>query len=269
MFFNKKKEEPVFLDCYTYSHHAYNYAKIDYAHKYIPQWWKDEKNTTQNGPKMQTIKKCRAFIDYYFKGIVIPLWGEVDITVNKKPKKEDLHAPAYTWVSSNLDFDLHSHCHSVEQWKGFSNGNNGNRVNIKFKSPWVFKTKDLIYFTWNQPTWNQSDTLNGFTALPAVTQFKTQPATHINYIVEQNQKEQKFNLQPLTPIIMMHPMTERKVQIRHHLVDKEKFQLLSERGGGMILGSSDDEINKDPRKFYAQRKRFWDKSDELNKCPFE
>ena len=262
MFFKKKKEEPIFLDCYTYSHYAYNYAKIDYAHKYYPDWWKDEKNTTQNGPKLNTIRKCRAFVDYYSKGIVIPLWGEVEINVNPI----GFEGPVYTWKSSNIDFDLHSSSHSVEQWKGFSNKN---RANIKFTSPWIFKTKYLIYFTWNQPTWNQSDTLNGLTALPAVTQFKTQPATHINYIVEQNQKEQKFNLQPLTPIIMMHPMTERKVEIRHHLVDKEKFELLNYRGGGMILESSEAEIMENPRKFYAKREKFWDKADELNKCPFE
>ncbi len=257
MFFKSKKEKPIFLDCYTSSHFAYNNAKIDYSHKYIPEWWKNESKFNKKNDA--TIKYCKGFIDYYAKGIVIPLWGEVEINVNPINFGNNF----YGWTASNEDFDLHSGSHEQEQWSGFAQKN---RQNIKFLSPWAIKTRELIYFTFTQPTWSQSDTLNGLTLLPGVMQFKTQTATHMNYMVEQNEKVQNFNIQPLTPMAILHPMTDRKIEIRHHLVDKDKFKAIRSSGAGMNFVKN---IFDGSRDFYVKRERFWKKADEINKCPFQ
>ena len=258
--FKRKKEEPIYLDCYTASHYAYNHAKIDYSRRYFPEWFKE---MAENVPVLGgTIKHCTAFRDYYANGIVMPLWGEVDIIVHPLGTE----GGTFTWASSNADFDLHSQCHPREQWEGFGNKN---LQNIKFMSPWAFKTRDLINFTWGQPIWSQPQTFNGLTGLPAVVQFKSQSFTEINYMVEQKEEEQRFNLQPLTPMVMLHPMTERKVELRNHLVSADKMAKILHRGGGMLLNSSKGQEHDKASRLHARKRKFWDKADELNKCPFK
>ena len=254
----KRKEDPIYLDCYTYSHYAYNFAKIDHARRYIPDWWKSQPRVSKEGEK--TIKYCSAIKDYYSTGIVIPLWGEVEITVN--PLGSD--KPTYEWRSSNEDFDLHSGNHIKEQWSGFGNDN---LYNIKFISPWAMKTKDDVLFSWTQPTWSQPDNFNRLTLLPGVTQFKTQIGTNVNYIIESGENEQKIRIEPLTPMVMLHPMTERKVELRHHLVSPDKYAQIFRKGGGMLLDA--DSILTSNNRINARSKKFWRKADELNECPFK
>tara|TARA_B110000977_G_C11048449_1_gene481439 strand:- start:60 stop:839 length:780 start_codon:yes stop_codon:yes gene_type:complete len=259
MFLKGIKKDTVFLDCYTASRYAYNYAKIDYAKRYIPEWWKDHPNLIDG---MKTIKHCTAFTDYYAKGIVIPLWGEVEITVHPVGDTRG----GFEWRSSNKDFDLTSGNHAKGQWGGFGNDN---MLNVKFSSPWAFKTRDLVHFAWSQPSWSQSDTFNGLTGLPAVVEYKTQSITHINYLVEQKSEEQKFRLMPLTPIAMLHPLTERKVELRHHLVDSETMEIITRRAGGMLLDSSNEDVLRGSKGYKSKKNSFWNKADELNKCPFQ
>ena len=260
IFKRKAEEEPIYLDCYTASHYAYNHAKIDYSRRYFPEWFKE---MAENVPVLGgTIKHCTAFKDYYAKGIVIPLWGEVEITVHPI----DSEGGAFTWSSSNADFDLHSQCHPREQWEGFGSKN---LHNVKFMSPWAFKTREFVNFTWGQPTWSQPETFNGLTGLPAVVQFKSQSFTEINYMVEQKEEAQRFNLQPLTPMAMLHPMTERKVEIRNHLVSTDKMAKILHRGGGMLLNSNEGQEHDKASRLHSRKRKFWAKADELNKCPFK
>ena len=140
----KRKEDPIYLDCYTYSHYAYNHAKINYAKNYIPDWWKKEPSKTKDGAA--TIKHCSAFSRFYAKGIVIPLWGEVEITIN--PLNSDKNG--YDWKSSNEDFDLSNSSHPKNQWDGFGGDN---LFNIKFVLSEMFIgissiILSLILFLW-------------------------------------------------------------------------------------------------------------------------
>jgi hypothetical protein len=259
-FLRRKKEEPIFLDCYTASHFAYNYAKIDRARRYLPEWWKSQTRVSAKGHK--TIKYCSAVADYYATGIVIPLWGEVEIVVHPLGHEGSV----YTWRSSNEDFDLHSGSHVKAQWGEFGNDN---LYNVKFSSPWIVKTRDPVHFAWTQPTWSQPDTFNRLTLLPGAVQFKTQTGTDINYMVEQGADEQKIRLAPLTPLAILHPMTERKVQLRHHLISLEKYSQLRRRAGGMLLDADTDSALDPNKRVDVRNKKFWQKADELNKCPFE
>tara|TARA_R110000803_G_C11885161_1_gene310261 strand:- start:3 stop:803 length:801 start_codon:yes stop_codon:yes gene_type:complete len=261
--FKRKKEEPIYLDCYTYSHYAYNHAKIEHSRKYFPEWFKDTDSYFVDGEKnkIATIKHCRAFMDYYSTGIVIPLWGEVEITVHPLGDER-----VFTWRSSNPDFDLHCGNHGTNQWGTFSSKK---LQNIKFASPWLFKTVEPVNFTWSQPTWSQPETFNGFIGLPAVMQFKSQMFTAVNYVVELTAEEQAFNLQPLTPLAILHPMTERKVMIRTHLVTQEKWDRMTSRAGGMLLDAEHPHIGDKSNRTHAKKEKFWDKADELNKCPFK
>ena len=263
IFKRKTEEEPIYLDCYTASHYAYNHAKIEQARKYLPEWFKTTPAFASDGEDDQitTIKRCPAFRDYYATGIVIPLWGEVEITVHPLGDER-----GFTWRSSNPDFDMSCANHSRYQWEKFSRKN---LQNIKFTSPWLFKTVEPVNFTWTQPTWSQPETFNGLTGLPAVMQFKSQLSTEINYVVELKEEEQAFNLPPLTPLAILHPMTERKIIIRTHYVARDTLNRLKERAGGMLLDAEEPHIYDTPSRTRAKKLAFWKKADELNKCPFK
>ena len=134
----RKKDDDIILDCYTYNPYAYNFAKINYGHHYIPEWWK---NTPKVVEKNATIKNCPAFVEYYKKGIVLPMWCEVELQI--KLKGDGL----YTWKSAQKEFSiLH---HEQEQFEGFTKEDGHN---LKIMSPWFIKCKEEIDFTFSEVT---------------------------------------------------------------------------------------------------------------------
>ena len=69
------KQEEIVLDCFTHLAYAYDYAKIDWAMKYAPDWWRElPSKVPDSNPPLVTLKHCNAVIEYYKKGIVIPSW---------------------------------------------------------------------------------------------------------------------------------------------------------------------------------------------------
>jgi len=237
------------MDCYTHSTYAYNHAKISFGKDYIPDWWK---NTPQKCPVSgkSTIKNCRAFSEYHNSGIVVPLWGELEIEISS------IKENTYKWEFSNKDIDVQQHL--TDQWDGFSQGK---RHNFKLISPWAIKMREAIRFSYSQPIWSQKEFFEHFTILPGVLEFKYQSSVELNYIVCPKKEKVVFRIPALTPMVMMHPMTERKIQIRHHLMNKEDLSVLH-HGGGMVFRD-----NNNMASFYKSRKIFWDKADKINSAP--
>jgi hypothetical protein len=263
-FFFKKKD--VILDCFTFVPHAYDYAKIDSALNHLPEWFKKTPKIgkDENGkeiPQNATIKNCVGLIDLYKRGIVIPAWFELDLKINSYLDKE-IETAAYTWEASN-SFMTTNNSHNPDQFKGFAKEHGGN---IKISSPWAFRTKEEIHFTWTQPTWHHRDFLESLTNMPAVVEFKYNHGTEINYFFENKEHVQRIVIPPLTPLVMLHPLTERNVVIKNHLVSKEEYDrlhgahnFLFQRHGG------------DSTKFYQTKRRLVDRLEEQNKeskCPF-
>ena len=261
-FFFKKKD--VVLDCFTHVAHAYDYAKIDTALNHLPEWFKktpkigkDEHGNEE--PRNATIKNCVAIIELYKKGIVIPSWFEMELKINSYLDKD---TSAFSWQSSNT-YITTDNSHSPNQFKGFAKENGGN---IKISSPWAFRTKEEIYFTWTQPTWHYREFLGSLTNLPAVTEFKYNHGTEINFFVQQQEQVQEIVIPPLTPLVMLHPMTERNVIIKNHLISKDEFSRI--HGVHNLLFQRD---GKDSIGFYQTKKRLVDQVEEQaaqTKCPY-
>ena len=70
-----KRNKSIVLDCYTDNVYAYNFAKINYGHHYIPDWFKEMPK--RKFGYMPTIKKCPGIVSYYKQSIVIPMWCDV------------------------------------------------------------------------------------------------------------------------------------------------------------------------------------------------
>jgi hypothetical protein len=64
------KKPKLVIDCFTDRPGVFNFSKIDYAHKFYPEWWKQTpKSFIENIYEMSTIKKCRGIIDTYKQGL--------------------------------------------------------------------------------------------------------------------------------------------------------------------------------------------------------
>lgn len=231
IFFKKKK---IVLDCFTHIDYAYDYAKIDHAVKFIPDWWKKTPKfiAEKNKP---TIKSCPAFVDFYKNGIVMPSWFELEITVFKKGSKN-----YYKWNSSNKDFNTDESHESYQ----FHNFVKDDAQNFKITSPWAFKTKENINFTWSQPTWSMRDLLTNFVLLPATVNYKYQHGTNVNFIILNTNEEKTFKILPLTPLVIMHAQTEQEIEIKNHLVSKNEYtrlfgvnNLILERNAQEVAGT--------------------------------
>jgi hypothetical protein len=241
------KRSTVTLDCFTNLPYVYDFAKIDKAVKFIPDWWKNTPRTVE-GKEHGTIKNCPGFIDYYATGIVMPSWFETNITIHSKNDPEERW---YSFQSSNNDFDV-SKSHAPYQFENFA-GFDGK--NIKIETPWVLKTKQKVDFLVTQPTWNHRDMLTHFSVLPAVVNYKYQHFTNINMFVINKDEERVLNIPPLMPMIMLHPLTDKKVEIKTHLVDDREWNRLT---GVYNLIIRDDEGYKKKKEIYKK----------VSKCPF-
>jgi hypothetical protein len=248
MFFFKKKN--IVLDCFTKLPYAYDYAKVDHAIKYIPDWWS---KTPKQVPDKEfgTIKNCIGVLDYYKRGIVIPSWFEMELTIHTLNNPGDTW---YSWKGSNDDISTEG-SHAPYQFEGFAQHDG---KNVKIANPWGFKTKEEIYFTATQPTWNLRPLLNNVTILPAVVNYKIQHFTHINMFVINKEKDQTCIIPPLTPLMMLHPMTERNVIIKHHLLTEKEW----DREFGLY-----NLFMKDDRR-YQKKKKIHEFLDKQGTCPF-
>ena len=230
-FFMRRKE--IVLDCLTFEPHVYNFAKIEYAKKYYPDWWIKTPSTfnvadAANGmlasrkvnihstnKERLTIKHCAAFRNLYNKGIVIPSWFEFEWSISNFADKN-------TKVrSSDSAFNINSG-HSREQYGLFVDEN---FIHAKISSPWKFSTNKKIYFSWNQPTWNyHQNNLFELCVLPGVLDFYEQNETNINLLTRFKDKDHKIYIPALTPLVILHPLTEQKIIIKNHLVSEKEWR---------------------------------------------
>ena len=243
------KKKSVVIDCFTYLPYVHDFAKINQAIKYVPDWWKETSNLAETG--RPTIKSCPAFLDFYKKGIVIPSWFDLEITVDEKNSKN-----SYSWEASTKDFNIDS-SHNSSEFEKFA-GNNAS--NFKITSPWAFKTKENISFVWSQPTWNLREVLSNFTLLPATVNYKYQHGTNINYLVVNSEVKKTFRIPALTPLVIMHGLTDRPIEIKNHLVSETEWKRLTFGIENLILNRNPTELTE----MYKKKIQLTNKIDSIN-----
>ena len=207
--------KPLILNCYTMDERVYNNAKINYATKFMPSWFKKTPNEVklQDGSMVGSIKNCHGLTEMYRTAIVIPCWTEFKLDILHK-EDEDV----YRWTTAKRDFKVDPH--PQEQYQKFA-GKDG--TSIKLVSPWKFQCDEDVNFLWHQPTWNMRDILDKLTLLPATVDFYTQHATEINYFLVRRDFQRKVVLKALEPLVMLQAMDARKVEIKNHLVTQAEM----------------------------------------------
>ena len=208
------KKPKLVIDCFTDRPDVFNFSKIDYAHKFYPEWWKQTpKSFMTNFYKSSTIKKCRGIIDTYKYGAMVPLWS--DLALNIKDKQ-------YQWQFSDLK--TKSDIHAPEQWNTYANPTNYGH--LKIMSPWYINCKSDTKFYWSIPFWNHAIDIP-YHVIPGMLEFKYNHAIHINMMINL-QKDFMHTIKAYTPMAHIIPISDKELVIKHHLVSREEFSNLFE-----------------------------------------
>lgn len=232
MFWRKNKD--IVLNCYTDRPEVYNLYPITLSNKTKPAWFKNKSpRRDKNKITRLNIKGCRGFIDYYSKGVVLPLWSDLRITIGEKG------TTSYEWEYA--DCCSHMSIHNTEDLE--PQFPESEYKHLKIISPWCFTCDEDIDFLAIEPGW-QFNILGFIRILKGVVNFKYQASTHINIFCVRGEREETIVLPAGMPIYHFIPLTTRKVTIKTHLVSAEELRKIS--------------VNDHPFKFahsYLEKKR--------------
>jgi hypothetical protein len=205
--FPKKK---IVLDCFTFEETIIKTAPIDYAIKHIPEWWKDLPNSfLVDFVPTGTMRGCVGMTEFYRNSIAIPLWSDLIIDVNQNQ---------YKWQFA--DYLSQAAVHNLEQEA--TNFLPKNYAHLKLISVWHFKCKEDINWMWNTPLYNLHANPE-IIVPPGIVNFNKQVSTNINLLFRKDEIKQIY-LRAGTPLVLMTPMSDRKVEVVRHLVDAQEFK---------------------------------------------
>lgn len=234
------KHRPINLDCFSCTR-AYTTAPIQHANKFIPDWWKKLPNhyRDQNRPLdiQPTLKSCAGFIDLYSKGVILPMWSDLNIIVSPDGVVNWQFADAISSAGSHDARQMGEFIESIDS------------SHLKLVSPWVFKCKEDILWHCSQPVWNNQAGKN-FVAIPGIVEFKHQGTTNVNLFVRHNSQ---FIIPYMQAMYHFIPISERPVKIHNHQVTYEELNKLESPPVAML------------RSYYKRKKTAEEKE---SKCPF-
>jgi len=211
----KFTQKKIVLDCFTSESYVAECSPINFAIKYIPEWWKNLPTsiTNQNNfAPAPTMKNCAGMVDYYKNSIALPLWVDLAIKINENK--------SYNWRFANPRNEANFHDIS-QQASGFLN----NFGHLKIVSPWFFKSEKNINWVWSHPTYNYANS-NDIVSLPGIVNYYYQHANNINIMFSLD-KEKTLLIPQGQPMALITPMSDRKIKIVNHLVDEREFNKMN------------------------------------------
>jgi hypothetical protein len=246
------KKKTIVLDCITSNLGIFNYYPIVKSSTNLPTWWKNlpESFVCGRTPEFDkldrhssTMKKCSGFIDLHKNSIVIPSNCDVKIQTTES----GIFGYQFSDSSGMENFSIDSH--SREEFGSELD----HLIHLKIISPWLLFEKTGINFHVCMPFWHHIKTLDKVFIPPGIVNYKYQHTSHINMFVPRADDLIEFTAG--TPLLHLIPLTERKVEVKNHIVDDAEFLKLHKHAGlrSRFLNS------------YMLQKKILKAS---NKCPF-
>lgn len=245
MFFFRKPK--LILDAFTSEiyQHAFEYAPVDYAIKFYPDWWKKLPKVTKpvftdntsNVTRNTNMKYCDGLTNEYRNSVIIPMWSDFLFKYNEDG----------SWVYNFADSTSFGEHHKLDQRIGFKE----NYFHFKIVSPWAFRSDKDVYFQCGMPYYNY-DTELDYENIPGTVEFHHQHTTNMNLFIKN--KPSEFLIEFNTPIFHVKPLSERTLVLNKHIVSTKEF------------------ISKFSPTPFTYKKRFLTmkriKEDKEKKCPF-
>ena len=239
------KRKPIYLDCFTTNPLAYEFAPIQLANQFVPEWWKalpkNYRIANEHPPvPHSTMRKCAGLIDIYSTGLMIPLWSDLVIEIATNGD--------YSWKFA--DEESMNAIHNKEQAGTFFDDNNV--VHMKIVSPWLFSCNDDVKWYFTQPVWNHN-LAKDFCIPSGILEFKYQGSTHINTLIRK--QNCVISLPHGMPMAHVVPLSERPVKIKNHLLSAQEMVKKQPMQRSVVFENS----------YYKKRKLIQNKK---SQCPF-
>jgi len=204
------------VDAYTFRSDVYNYAKIEKATNFYPDWWKKlpaEKFSEGEMKPALNMKGCTGFVNYFRKSFVLPLWSDVRLEIG--PIGTENYRYQFSDEASEIDV------HNSKEWGDFFSPLEYQQ--IKFMSPWILRTNRPLEWGWLMPQWNYTGDLREISVLQAVDDYYYQHTTHVSTAIKRDTHTKYINVAMGTPLVHLMPLTEKQVKFKHHLVTPDEY----------------------------------------------
>jgi len=214
MFFFIKKSSLV-IDCFTDSRTAFEYSKIDFANKFLPDWWKKlPKQIDATFYPIPTMKTCAGVINLYRTGLVLPMWSELAVKVGRVGSRDI--AWQYADLASNAEVhtpDQYGDYYPTEKY-----------AHLKLTSPWFINYNKSVKTLWSQPTFSM-ESLGDYVMLPGVVDLQASPTVNVNFFFIRDRYEDKVvNINFNQPVAQIIPLTDKKIELKHHLISNQEMR---------------------------------------------
>lgn len=227
----KIKQSKLTLDCFTYMRSVHELYKVRKAVSYFPEDIKSlARYTSIVNPQtniaqdISTIKGCNGLTELYKLGFIIPFWTDAIF----QPKSFSVGNTALGSMPKDFGFDTHPPAQYPNIYDGW--------VHAKLISPWVFREKTGVKFSWNGASWNLHKHAKNLTIAPGALWFNDQATAHVNVFI--NKDIERFELTAGTPLVHMIPITDKDVDIKCHLVSYDEWlsvQPIPQEYNGMAI----------------------------------
>jgi len=198
----------ITLDCYTSRPDVYEYSQISKSTDYLPAWWKklpaSKCPVTGELNSQRTMKSCPGFTDFFKNSYTLPLWSDLKLAALEND-----------WGYQFADEQSVVETHDTAQYEGFM----PEAQHFKILSPWKLVCNKPIKWAFVAPTWHDLDAK----ILSGVVDYYYQNATHINLFLN---RPKEIILPLHTPLAHLIPLTEEKIELRHHLVSYNELMRL-------------------------------------------
>lgn len=235
------KPKPLHIDCLTNQQYVYEYAPIEPSRNFIPDWWKQLPKKDINDPSVN-MRYCSGFNDLYKHGLVLPLWSDINVTVGPLGTEDGFYQ--YSDKTSEAVF------HPKDQRGTFADDS----MHLKLRSPWLFKCNEDINWLSTGTPYNQTS-LNDYTALTGISNFKNQYSSNANLMFGRQSHEKTIYIKHGTPLLQFIPLDKRKTVIHNHVIDDSEYQRLRHKHANITFQA----------KYY---KILQSTSKKEKKCPF-
>lgn len=202
----------IVLECVTYEPYVHEFAQIQKASEFIPEWYSKMKGRYDSEVfTASTIKKCPALQNAMTKGFILPMWTDLAIKMTE-------HDDGWGYEYQFADGKTENHDHDSRQWEG--KWNPKTHAHMKWVSPWYFNCSHDIQWLWQKPYYH--DTNDDVDIIQGIVEFKHQSTSNINCMVK---GKDKVFVKHGTPLVQLIPLTDKEVHIKHTLVNsKEEWE---------------------------------------------
>ena len=221
------KSKNIIVDCFTIVGAVAQSYPIKKSSYYTPEWWQTLNNVesfiTQNGLtiNLPTMKTCTGIVKLFKNSWTIPLWSDFKIKTSVDG----------TWNFATPT-DMPEQLLSLQPIKDHQSYQYNHAfkklIHLKFISPWLMYEKTGVNFLLMGADWTMFDKHPELKILSGILSFNLPVLSNINCFLPKQNAE--FLLEAGTPLAYLIPITDRKVELKTHVLTEPEYRKIARTG---------------------------------------